>query len=771
MQATDRRGGAPIVDRAYYAPLVIGDDGVQWLRSVEIELRDLAERLEAVRDVLHPPLTLVLDAEETIERLLHDENGEVVRCARRPLSHLRPGAPGRARLERSVTDLRNRVVIALSTVDRVQALSRSVDAARSDYSASLPNFTREYLADAGLDADRFSHVRSERDIARLESRLATVVAALRELRDAADDSGEETEHQQTVADELTLTELRALRVLALRARTSMAGLSKEESLAHDTAAGLIRITRVAERMAGVAGYRGRIGMESSGTTARLLEDAAVQSLESSRYGSTASFWAGAVAAGARALNPVQGSFSWLPPLGSLANAVAAPPLSAPDAPDDSGSTIYCIPIGQSHVVLSPKIRSGIRVYSETVHPGEVLECTVTPSSEPSGGTALMDADLSQLFEGLDDRFSRWYEIGKKLRVTVLTKDGDEWYGRFEKPGVIERLPDPPVSETVPQRVPSAFRIRRDYTIGSSEALDPEDSALTVKREGTLDRVLGLQTFRVATPFERHPSALLRRPIRVSRRTTDMTLRERDLFAALSSAGGGQNAVCPAPIGLGRLDDAPRFWPCYARPPVTWPRQDDLERTWLKGDSRLLLEYIRGVARVIVLAHDRSFSVGVVTMQQFAVALDWERESGAPVPRPMLMTAPLAAAFGNTYLSPTGVGASHDGEETYSRLGVSVLPPDVAGQLQASPATDAYGFGLFVLDLLMEHPTSGSIETLPQRLEDDRRLSSELISTDVEIIRGIAAYLAGFRLDRLRDVLHLCASAELSWVRLRELTTV
>lgn len=755
---------APIVDQAYFDPFLIGDEAIQWLRGVEIEVRALGLQLADTTLAAGPPLWLLGEAQAMVERFLRAD-GEIERALHRPVSHLRPGMPARSRIERAVTQLRERTNTALVLASRVAQLVEEVGAARGEYEQDLPTFLSEYLAAAGLTQDRFYKIRSVRDVARYEARLAMIVSALSELRLAASESGADTE-VSTPSDALTITELRALRTRAIRARTSLTGLPGAGTLARETAVGLLRIADVARRERPAAGDVASSDA-TSGITASLVEDAAVQALERANRQSTASFWVGAVAASARALRPIGGRYSWLPPLGRLATAVAEAPPTASLGGDESGATMYCVPIGRSHVLLSPRIRSGIRVYSDSIGADKVIECTVTPASDPPGGSALMDENITPLFDGLDVRYSRWYRTKRRLRVSVIANDGEEWYARVDRLGQVETLSDHPVSASVGLRVPSAFRIRRDCSEEAAKALGANDTALTVRREGALDKTLGLQTFRVATPFEAHPVALLRRPVRASRRTVDATFRERDLFQALSGTETVGQTPCLTPVGLGRVDDTSQLWPCYALPPVTWPRADELEREWIKGDSRRLLQYLKGVARILLGAHDRGFSIGVVTMRQFALVVDWEAGSGEPVPRPMLMTAPTAAALGSTYLAPPGQVSSPDDVDTYSWLGASVVPPDVAGQLQASMATDAFGFGMFTLDLLVRSPTSGPIETLPQRLASDWRLTSGMLTTDVEIMRGVANALADLDLDLLGRFLKAVGDRTASWSTVRE----
>ena len=680
----------PVSDTVLANPLAIPPGVGQWLREWELRLR-AALRDAETQATPRPSVPAWDEALAELRGLDPDAEGSVFRLLLlRPLWQLEEGSAARDTFERYVRTVLDRIDAARALMREIVPLRTDRDRLIEEFGTRFPNRLAEQLERVRAREVDIARLRRATDATRMRDRLARARIALERLAALAGPAGSDGARDARTDDEReTIPEMVAALALAERERRQLVlhPVALRAHRRHLVAQlrGLARSAPASPDDAERAATRGHtaVVLEQLIHAAGAMEGAAVE-------GRDAPTWTGAVSAGVAAHHPGLERFAWLPAL------LAADDVDAQEEPPalTASDLLHVVPVGEGLLYLSPLPASSIRVYTRTVRLGESVECQVVSDLVPRHSAALVDADVSAIFDGLDAERSRWYSTTARARARVVARHGDGWFARLEQRGALSVVEQPAWHRDGPG---AAFRLLRPASSRKHvESVSPV-------REEALSTFLGFTIRECRTGLRDDERGWVRGIVGGWPGAADAVAREVELFSQLHARAAGSKSASELalrPLTWVRVDGERDRAPLYRVPLATLDAPRRL-RSWIVESDDHMLAVLGSVARIIEAAHAAGFALGVCHAEAFAYTLAWAPDPLTPQPAAILAHAPCATRLGEPFSPPgggTGLAPAY-----YRMLRTPVLVPQVAAAQWATVERDMQGFGAFVLDLLLEHP--------------------------------------------------------------------
>ena len=692
--------GTPVSDAVLANPLAIPAGVAQWLRGWERRLRDAMRAVQA-RVIARGESVPAFDEAMAELRELHpDARGGVFRLLlQRPLWQLAEGSAARETFERYAETVLERVETAIGLLLEIEPLRAERQTLVAEFEGLFPNRLAEQLARARARDDDIGRLRRAVDAQRMRVRLGRARATLERMADVARTAGYEPSAGRVLAGE---PEALAEMVVALTVeRHARRQLEQHSGALRDHRGRLAAELRGLALAVPAARASARVGSRA-GHTPVVLEQliaASAGAEGTSLDGGDAPLWTGALAAAVSAHHPGQDRFAWLP---ALVTGLSPSEERTP-APDDEVRLLHAVPFTGGFVYLSPRAESAIRVRTRAVHLGDVVECQVSPEMVLHQPHALIDRDVTAMFDGLDAEHSRWYTTATRASARVVASYGAGWFARLERTGSVETLDQPPWHSDAPG---SAFRVLRPFAVRATGSPDvPLEHPCTAAfaSDQVQASFLGFTLRDVRTGLLGDERAWIRGVTSRWRGATDSIRAEHALFSALhrsaANKSGPAGDLALRPLGWATVGDSQTAMPLYRIPLATLDGPVHL-RNWIVEREEHLLAVIAAVARIIEAAHGAGYALGVCHSEAFAYGIGWTPHPLSPVPTATLAHAPCATRLGEPYAPPAAreMLPSH-----YRMLRTPVLVPQVAGAQTATPERDMQGFAAFLIDLLLDHP--------------------------------------------------------------------
>lgn len=678
----------------------------EWAREIERNARSLRKALSAGFDRASSS-QIAEEAERAVSELLGDrEPGAVERTLRRPWTQLQPGMVARRALTRRVQRAATLVNEAIEIQPVIAELLPGIQALRARFETDFPTLCAEHMRRARLTE---SFVRSLRkpEAGRLaQHRLERVAEILEGYRAELPTDGVEQaialDHAATHVD-LTLRELRAALGFAVRTRRMA-----ESSLNADRRMRQLSVELAEQlRRSAESTVQDNLAAEIVGQLALLSKDVRSAAF---RGGQDVGLWTGIAAAGHNAAFPREGRFGCT--LSKATELGDDSPRSAqvPDVPPSE--ELFVIPVIGNYVYISRSEHSAIRVWSRAINIGVDAECVLSPISSSIDASELALNDIPVLFDGFDADTSRWYETERRATVTILYRDGEQWFGRVGRKGQLhatDQLPDIEHGNAGAVRV--LLRSRPRIRSSNDPAGKRRGAGGGVRSIGACSPFLGVENRWVRTPFADHQKAILRIATSGRVRETDAILRERSFFQACSSAGSNAEQPDSSTSGLILLTETTvvggtKVWPLYAAPFGLTTHEAPPVARWLRNTHECRMGALQSAARLLVSVNTLGYSLGICHEACFSYSARWPDLNRAPLPKLGIFRAPAATKLGEHYplLPNTEV------TDRYGFLGIDPVLPAVRSQEVADAASDAAAFAAFMLDLIARDrlPADGSV---------------------------------------------------------------
>ena len=689
----------PVSDAALANPLSVPAGVAPWLRGWERRLRETMRIARTHASVDADAVPAFVEAMAELRELHPDARTGVFRLLlQRPLWQLAEGSAARETFDRYAETVLDRVQAAIDLVRELGPVRAERDALAAEFAEMFPNRLREELTRARARDEDIQRLRRAVDAARMRARLSRARAALERTAETARAAGYAPSAGRAASGETaTLAEMVVSLTVERRARRQLEQHSGALRAHRGRLAAELRGLALAAPSARSAVRTGA----RAGHTGVVLEQLIVASIGAdgaSLGGGDAPLWTGALAAAASAQHPARDRFSWLPVL----MTEAPPGDEAPATLTDTLRLLHAVPTGDGLVYLSPAAESAIRVRTRAVHLGDTVECQVAPEMIPRHAPALIDRDVTAMFDGLDASQSRWYATATRATARVVASYGDGWFARLEQRGGVEALEQPPWHREGPG---SAFRVLRPSAWadvpGSDAPAHRYMAALTSDQPRS--SFLGFTLSDVHTGLAGDERAWARGVTSRWRGAAEAVRREQALMAALhrgvSTSRAFPGDIGLHPLGWASIGETQGAMPLYRLPLATLDAPTHL-RSWIVEREEHLLAVVAGVARIVEAAHAAGFALGVIHTEAFAYGIGWRPHLLAPAPTVLLAHAPCATRFGDPYAPPAArdMLPSH-----YRMLRAPVLVPQVAGAQPATAERDMQGFAAFLIDLLLDRP--------------------------------------------------------------------
>ncbi|HEX8394037.1 MAG TPA: hypothetical protein VF665_16970 [Longimicrobium sp.] len=660
------RSATPLADSALRNPVGIPPGLDRMLRTVEQGARRLRSRLAplAERDDALPSLRA---AAEEARLFLEDElRSPLHRALRRPLRQIAPGTPGASVLQQAFEGMRARAERAAELQEAVAVLRAGVRRLNDRHAPVLPRATRVALAAARVGEEDVARLRRAADVQPLQRRLAE---AGRELDRLAAHLPAGTAFRRGAAwdEEVAPEELVACMELRLRERGRVA---QERAGAGPARPVTVRLVR--ELAAAAATPRAPSDPQlCAQEAARML----VAGEADARGGEDLALWDGLVGwASGAVYAPAQAS-AWAP--------VLPAPGVQPDG--DAGATRFVVPIDESYALITPHLRSGVRVRDRRVVLDATVDCAAFSPPDEAETLGLAALDIAPLFDGLDAQ-PRWYSTQRNTQLLVVAETERGFLARVTRRGTLQRSRTPAWNPEPGERA----RLRVLGSLGDSVRPDVIDVG---PGDGSARTFAGLQTTPVDLPFIDAPTAWLRSAVPAhARNAVD---EEAHFFRTVALR---VPYTVPRWIGRGRCASRSLQGALYVKPFGLRAADSPPLQRWLAARNSVAL--LAAAARLWLRLHDAGCALGVYHVDHLVFRPDWS----TPGERPRLLAVVAEAPFGTQLGRPHRRPPPDAGYvPLYAGLGVRVLPPGVAAGQAASPETEARAFALFALDALAHAP--------------------------------------------------------------------
>ncbi len=664
----------PIVDAVLSDALGVPRNVDVWLRTIERSARALRARTEDLC-ASDGALPLVVDVNAALVAFLDTPGASALhRIIRRPLPQLAAGTPAHHSFSNLSGFLFRQAEEALQLQEAAEGLRRKVAEVRERFGIRAPYFTEVHLRAARVEGADLVRARRVADIRAMEFRLTRAEQALERMaarfpreRDRTEGDWEMIEGSEASADEL---------------RAALAFRLQEKNAARTGAATTRALRETAVRhlseLGSTAGWQ-RPASRSVHLVAERLAGDAVRPDESLAHdGEDVILWGGLLQTAQAVLHDGDPE-SWQPRL---------KPLAAEEEPG-TGTTLWAIPVDDTYVLLTPEIRSPVRVASRGVRLGKTVECKLFGTPGMPEDTAVGKVEVAPFFDGMDVAEPRWFKNHRNARFEVVGRRGPNWFARLRQRGEVKRLRTPAWEED--SRTVGAVRL-----LPAASALPPR-SEVEVGPAGTTSvQFTGFQTDVVRTPLLDYGTAWLRTAAQPSSGAQEALERERELFRLLNRNGAGGALRF---LGSARITGTRTSGVLYARPYALRLEECPPVEQWLQRESRTAL--IRAVARLLTTIHETGYALGVCHMGAFAFGMEWRSLSAPPHPTATLIHAPAATRLGHYHAPPQQTSPTDT--VRYSHLCFKGFPPAVEKGETALPETDAAAFAVFALDVLAEKP--------------------------------------------------------------------
>lgn len=672
-------GPTPIVDAVLGDPLGIPSNVDVWLREIERRARTLRVRTEAACS-REGAIPLLVDAHGALAAFLDDPAASpLYRIIRRPLPQLAGGTPAHRSFTHLSDFLFRRAEDALELQSAADALRKQVAETRQRYGARAPYFTGVHLRAARVDEADLLRARRVADVRAMEARLVRAGAALEGIaarlpreREARDGDWVMTEDSGASADEL-------------RAALALRLLERSTAEAEETSTGEVRGIAVRQlRELGAAAGWARTARHPSHLVAERFAAEARAREPLARHGEDAELWRGLLHVSQLALNDPRDEAGWQPQVRE----------AGADEEPAAGATLWMIPVDETYVLLTPELRSPVRVASRGVRLGETIECRLFGAPGTAESVQLARLELAPFFGGVDPAEPGWYRTRRNARFEVVGRRGIHWFARLVRPGEAERLRTSAWEESAPEA--GAVRL-----LVSSSRLPPGGVVEAGPSGKAPTSFLGFETREVHTPLSDCRLGWLRTAAHPSAAARDALEREAELFRGLALRSPG---LAPLHLGRARLAGSAAAGFLHGRPFALRLQECPPMEQWMRQDGRIA--FIRAVSRLLEAIHESGYALGVCHPDAFAFGLEWPYAGTAPRPRAALVYAPCAARLGHPHQPPAPDAAADP--LLYPRLRFRGLPSPVAGGYTALPETDAAAFTLLALELLAEEPFPATV---------------------------------------------------------------
>lgn len=661
-------GALPGVDEVHADILAVPPEVLAWLRRCERGILDTQAQLQTI---VGEPINALAEAREDYRSLLEDQSSLFRRTLHLPVGQLRKGSPARARLDQLIVDLQARARVAMEVQAAVGALHQRVQELRR-YSERLPHFTARLLHEHRLEAGFVNRLRRPGEISAALNRVTYVDLTLSELLSAVEEYPDEPADVDPISPELTNDELRALYGVQAQRRSLIQHDSFTSGTLRRTFVGHLRSLDAANHE-----QRGEADAESL-----VLSQLFRRSMQDDAAGIPSD----QVAALAALCRPAQ----------HLPAMPEAPVLEAPT--DVAENTLFVLTIGEGHVHIDRQVATGVRVWTAGIRPNAVMECLPVPIFRNGFDRATADADVAPLFDGIQEGPTSWYKTRRRLRIRVLGRDANGWFGKVESRGVVEVVPGNPWSAT--HTDPTVFRLA-----GTTTSLATGDGEpMLASRGGVLWEFLDVRAEVARIPVPGFERAIRKVPATRAKELAEGIEAERRLFEAL--ARRPNPSLLPnglLPIGTAIVEGTTVARPVYLMPDALTRQECPPVEAWLRSGLLLRMAALRAVARVLTAAHEVGYSLGVLHLDAIAFGIADIAMDGTARPGAMLTSAPWAVLLG----TPFAASSHAEIGVRYDHLGLRYAPTAVQCGKASTKEDDAAAFALLMLDVLASNARIGN----------------------------------------------------------------
>ena len=684
------RDPTPIVDTVLANPLAVPGGVAEWLRRWESELRQVQSRLTDAHKKL-PWLAVVAEALAEVDLILGSKRLSAFwMLLKRPLSQLVEGTAARTAFDRIAGGMLERGEIALAVAPLAEAAEARLTTLERAYGVALPTRFLELVRRYRIGHGDIGRLRRPAEAKLITERITRAETELQEL--AALVGFAELPMERVADEHLTPLELRL--AFELRTRDRNAHRQIEGTAPGERARlgqHLDQLARLSKKAASPSAASHPTIAMLEGTVSRLRHVS-----ESVPHGWTdGPLWVGAITAANARRFEIPDRFAWAP-VGIQPATVQIEGATG----DPSTAPLRVMPLSGDLAYISRGVDTAIRLWSAETRLGSIVEAQVAASDIPDAQARLLSSDITMLFDGFDNRQTRWYENRRRAQLEVIARDSTGFYARIRRRGELKVLDDPAWrSETTGTGFRVLLSAANLYDAGRDHTTAQEP--VEVARIGTdpVATFLGFATVEVQTGLRDNERAWLRSTTYQWQGTSVSLERETELFRRIGNDAPRIDAL--RRIGTARLAGSRRACPLYRVPSAFFAPDPAAFARRLTLHHRALLATFRSVAMVLRGVHHCGYALGACHLGAFAYCVDWSQYLGVPDPSVLLAHAPCATPLECTYIPP--LPATPRAASRFSMLRLPVLTPMVEGQQKASAEDDMLCFGAFMLDLLLPTP--------------------------------------------------------------------
>lgn len=669
MTAAAAESATPLADRVLRDPLAVpqGLDG--FLRRVERDARREHARMAALAGRPGAVDAVGASAAE-LHAFLHDELGSALhRALRRPLRQIAPGSAAARNLEQARRWLVDRAARAAALQAEVDLLRASAGRVHDRFGAELPRATRQALERARVSDPHLARLRRADDAQPLHRRVAAAERDLEALWANVPTGMEGWRPGASWDEEPTLQELLACLELRLGERGRvLQEQGRAGSVRRLAARHVVQLARAAP-----AGTAAKADVHvAAEQAARLL----LRGDAEARPGEDLALWSAVLGGASDAVYDHVRPSAW------------APQVPAPDPPPEggTGATRFVVAIDDDYVLITPALRSSVRVRDRRVAVDRVVECAAFSPEGEADTITLARLDVQPLFEGFSPH-PGWYATASNARLRVVAEGADGWIARVVRRGALAK-------SRTPAWVPEPRGTARFRVLGALSEPAGGEVVHVGRRDAAPQLFCGVQTLRVDLPFADCSIAWLR--------TADPAAGGDEAVADEAAVFRGIGRRMPhtvlTVIGPGRCPEAEVEGMLYVPPFGARAGESPPMDTWLRASSGAAM--LRAVARLWLRINKAGHALGVYHVDALVFRTGWSPPRGLPTAHAIAAAAPYGCALGRHYRRPPA-DLSH--VPLYAGLGGRVLPPAVAEGAVALPETEAQAFALFALDVLAARP--------------------------------------------------------------------
>ena len=684
----------PIADSAIAKVSFPPRETCQWLRGCEMRIRQLLRTAHTLHQAGNTTHRLADTTNELEEFTSNSESSPFLRALRRPFRQLEMNSVVR----RSVAEAIARLEVRMNELEAVHPLLMELigkaNSVQEKFATTLPGLTKLHLNQKGLNTLAIAEIRSVNQAERALRRMSAVERALENHRMNLPDTPQTLNDLDKLIGSgiaLSIAELESLynrKVRAHSARTQRSSVFME-------LAELRRQHFVSLAKRRPLTYQTSIAASAIENLVATAADVAASANTVNGIG----LLDGALAALSEANREFPVRFRWTPPAGLLYRSETAS-VRQEVKPGMDGS-LYAIHLGGGHFCVTSEQRSLVKVYSAAIEIGGTIECQVV---FPQEFVDLEHArnEVAPLFDGLDESVTKWQRMTKRARLTVTTIGERKWFAEVKQKGIISAVKGRTAAGSF--QVATSLKSHRKNSYRRN-GLNPE--VLPVVPFGDTITRHGISSSSVHTRITDCAEARLRFLTSDSfsldadsfRRLHNETTLFQNLQLKMRADSMAETIKFAEYIGVGKIEQVSHLFPLYSRTnslSLSAPGVED----WLRETWQSKLHALRGFARIILAAHRSEFALGSCAIDSYEWDISWHRQTGNPMPEPVLIAAPHAMPFGEraTFLES-------DLSERLPRTRIPLRPRATLNGDSASALIDGEVFAGLLLEVLALEPNA------------------------------------------------------------------